>query len=548
MPTKVSQMTTASTPTGAETLPVVQGGENKKTTIASLFTATTAFYQDDAAKRERDPLGKMREIVSVTDFSGVIPGNGADHTTGLQSAITYSKLLAALANEVKLVWPAGDYNVTSLNGVGSSRVTWEALGGVNIYGTDAAGVSILNFDGGTTTQTNKFNIYGNFAVQIKAGGAYQYGVKISYFNNCRIALAGSGAYSVNSVHIDYSWDNPQLDFYFSNSSGTAITTVKCGTNNFNNNKMYCRVTGSSNMAVASVGMELTGSGNRLQIDASSAQIGLKLVACRGCVIGPIYTEATKHPISTSGNPAGNIIMGGDVEVGTNGSIDLSSSENTVLATMKIKGIGGGSSRTGIDMGAACYGLFTMGLRFDAATIDTTYSGTWRGDGSHTKSFNVGAFQWIAFPATQDPSSNANTLDDYEEGSCTFTVSAVVPGDLSATYTTQSGRYIKNGKNVNLTGQVVTSAFTWSTSSGQFKINGVPFTSDASAGFATGSLAFGGITKAGYTQFNSYIDPNTSFLVVKASASGSARSNVSIPDVPSGGSLVFDFSIAYSAAN
>jgi hypothetical protein len=46
---------------------------------------------------------------------------------------------------------------------------------------------------------------------------------------------------------------------------------------------------------------------------------------------------------------------------------------------------------------------------------------------------------ITFPATQSASSNANTLDDYEEGSWT----PVVGG--TATYIAQSGTYVKIGK-------------------------------------------------------------------------------------------------------
>lgn len=46
---------------------------------------------------------------------------------------------------------------------------------------------------------------------------------------------------------------------------------------------------------------------------------------------------------------------------------------------------------------------------------------------------------IAFPATQNPSANANTLDDYEEGAWTPNVGG------SATYTVQTGHYTKVGR-------------------------------------------------------------------------------------------------------
>jgi hypothetical protein len=46
---------------------------------------------------------------------------------------------------------------------------------------------------------------------------------------------------------------------------------------------------------------------------------------------------------------------------------------------------------------------------------------------------------ITFPATQSASSNANTLDDYEEGTWTPTIGG------TATYFTQAGRYVKIGR-------------------------------------------------------------------------------------------------------
>jgi hypothetical protein len=52
---------------------------------------------------------------------------------------------------------------------------------------------------------------------------------------------------------------------------------------------------------------------------------------------------------------------------------------------------------------------------------------------------------IQFPALQNSSSNANTLDDYEEGSWTPSVGG------TATYTTQNGHYVKVGRLVCLNG-------------------------------------------------------------------------------------------------
>jgi len=73
------------------------------------------------------------------------------------------------------------------------------------------------------------------------------------------------------------------------------------------------------------------------------------------------------------------------------------------------------------------------------------------DGSYTN-YNTGGnpltaaqlnYQGITFPATQNPSSNANTLDDYEEGTFTPTVG----GTWTTSPTGLAGTYVKIGRQV-----------------------------------------------------------------------------------------------------
>jgi hypothetical protein len=80
---------------------------------------------------------------------------------------------------------------------------------------------------------------------------------------------------------------------------------------------------------------------------------------------------------------------------------------------------------------------------------------------------------ITFPATQSASSNANTLDDYEEGTWTPTI-LFGGANTSATYTFQVGTYTKIGNVVYYQAYVQES--TASTSSGALTVGGLPFTS------------------------------------------------------------------------
>jgi hypothetical protein len=79
---------------------------------------------------------------------------------------------------------------------------------------------------------------------------------------------------------------------------------------------------------------------------------------------------------------------------------------------------------------------------------------------------------ITFPATQSASTNANTLDDYEEGTFTPTLTF---GSL--VYSTQAGRYIKIGKLVTFTFGLTT---TRTSSSSIFQMSGLPFTVSSGA--------------------------------------------------------------------
>ena len=82
---------------------------------------------------------------------------------------------------------------------------------------------------------------------------------------------------------------------------------------------------------------------------------------------------------------------------------------------------------------------------------------------------------ITFPATQSASTNANTLDDYEEGTWTPTITAYA-GSVTA-YTSQ-GSYVKIGRIVFATVYAVVSNA--GTASGAYVISNLPFSLATSA--------------------------------------------------------------------
>ena len=96
---------------------------------------------------------------------------------------------------------------------------------------------------------------------------------------------------------------------------------------------------------------------------------------------------------------------------------------------------------------------------------------------------------IAFPATQLASTDANTLDDYEEGTFTPTI-AFGGAAVGVTYTTQSGRYTKVGRLCTVNIYIVLSSK--GSSVGSLAVLGLPFTvtSHASCSVRFQTLAAG----------------------------------------------------------
>jgi len=102
-----------------------------------------------------------------------------------------------------------------------------------------------------------------------------------------------------------------------------------------------------------------------------------------------------------------------------------------------------------------------------ATLTTPSFGTTIGVGGATASASGSG---ISFPATQSASSDANTLDDYEEGTWTPTVTSA-GGSITAY--TATGTYTKIARVVYLTATInVTNA---GTASSTMSITGNPFT-------------------------------------------------------------------------
>jgi hypothetical protein len=135
---------------------------------------------------------------------------------------------------------------------------------------------------------------------------------------------------------------------------------------------------------------------------------------------------------------------------------------------------------------------------------------------------------IKFPATQVASADANTLDDYEEGTWTPTLigSSTSP---TVTYSTRTGRYTKIGNVVYVSFRIT---FSFSGGSGSIFISGLPFTA-ASNAQPKSPPQQDNISDTGYTYLEMGATENSANASMGKNRSGAGAAGVQISDLNTG---------------
>ena len=156
---------------------------------------------------------------------------------------------------------------------------------------------------------------------------------------------------------------------------------------------------------------------------------------------------------------------------------------------------------------------------DPLAVTGTGSSTIAGPLAVAKSLDLSgaAAGQIAFPASQNASSNANTLDDYEEGSWTPGVT-FASGTGGITYAVQVATYQKVGNRAHVQAMVQLSSN--GTSTGDATLTGLPFTANNTtnkrSAFAISANNLSGISGDVTCQ----LLPNTTALVLGYLGTGS----------------------------
>jgi len=417
-----------------------------------LYAGTSGLIQDDADFTFNGTTVTMANDASISGLT-VGKGGGAIST----NTAVGSSALAATAT--------GTNNV----GVGSSALTALTSGQNNIGVGQAALLGI-------TTGSNNIGVgQGTVAVATTSSDNTAIGHQAlnSTSSGASNTAAGSGALRSNTTAAF----NTAVGFQagFSNTTGTAnsffgsqtgyTNTTGLGNAAFGANysgvvlpTLYFNTTGSSNSAfgIGALANNTTASNNTAvgYQAAYSNTTGVEITAV-GYQAG--YSNTTGNYSTFVGLGAGKNTTGSNSTFIGNGAgyFVTTGAKNTILGTY-------GGNQDGLDIRTANnYAVISDG---DGNRLLTMANGqTLALDGGAVPNSGTG----ITFPATQAASSDANTLDDYEEGTWTPSIGG------TATYTVQQGNYTKIGRMVNIRCNIVVNLLgTGSTTT----ISGLPFTS------------------------------------------------------------------------
>ena len=168
-----------------------------------------------------------------------------------------------------------------------------------------------------------------------------------------------------------------------------------------------------------------------------------------------------------------------------------------------------AGRALIDDADAATQRTTLGVQ---PTASPTFTGT---VGAPTINLTGGQ---IAFPATAVPSANANTLDDYEEGTWTAAFAATTSGTITINESYNTGRYTKTGRLVMIQGRFqVTSV---SSPVGDLQITGLPFTACSGGSCANAvSIHASALEATAITALQGFIDASTTILYIRRFEAG-----------------------------
>ena len=237
--------------------------------------------------------------------------------------------------------------------------------------------------------------------------------------------------------------------------------------NVTDKKLYTKDSGGNVVLLASNGGDVTGpaSSTNLAIPTFSGTGGKTLLDNAGATISAGVITATGFSGPLTGNVTGNVS-------GSSGSCTGNAATVTTNANLTgpITSVGNATSI------ASQTGTGSKFVVDTSPTLVTPTATTTIGVGAATPSASGAG---ITFPATQSASTDVNTLDDYEEGTWTPSVSSTGGSGVITTYTS-SGTYTKIGRLVTATARITTANI--GAAAGAINVAAIPFTAASTNSF------------------------------------------------------------------
>jgi hypothetical protein len=372
----------------------------------------------------------------TTGTTGTLPTNkgGTNLTSFTSGGVVYASSSSALATG------------SALNFDGTTFTAPKTVISLSAGSTDSGSTnSALYLNVGTpTTTANLIRFAGAVSSDIYFGrtvnaDAFAWGL-VNSTEYMRLTSTGLGigtSSPSNKLHVA---DNSASSMIYGLQSGAGdIIALSSGsTEKF-------RITNAGNVGIGTGSpyglLNIKGSNGQFVIQNGNTSGGMKITATNS-----IYTADGYLAFEGYTKEYGRFDTSGNLGIGTNSpstTLDVASSNsgitltNTAVSNKKWR-VGGGSGGVFQITEAGVADRFTINTSGNVTTYGTISVG-------NVTPSTSGA--GITFPATQSASSDANTLDDYEEGTWTPTIDGV------STYARQLGIYTKIGRFVFITGEI-----------------------------------------------------------------------------------------------